>query len=107
MFYCIDSKNNVEHYFAYHVSLFLHFGKMGCFLFIFQKVGFKPLFSGYFAYYACFFLTKLLIGGLDNYKKPNKVNRLKRNKKSLAVRLRIKRWCTEYPQLLPSNLRFD
>ncbi|EJP29820.1 hypothetical protein HMPREF1128_1574 [Haemophilus sputorum HK 2154] len=37
MFYGIDYKNNVGHYFAYHVSLFLHFGKMDSFLFIFQK----------------------------------------------------------------------
>ena len=42
MFYGIYGKNIVEYYLMYHVSLFLHFGKMGSFLFIFQKVGLKP-----------------------------------------------------------------
>ncbi|MWP83865.1 hypothetical protein F9874_08505 [Glaesserella parasuis] len=36
-------KNNVEYYFVYHVSLFSDFGKMGSFLFIFQKRGLKAL----------------------------------------------------------------
>ncbi|MDE4033315.1 hypothetical protein NUS60_07940, partial [Glaesserella parasuis] len=37
-------KNNVEYYFVYHVSLFSDFGKMGSFLFIFQKRGLKALY---------------------------------------------------------------
>ncbi|WP_410685830.1 hypothetical protein [Avibacterium paragallinarum] len=40
MFYGIGDKNNVENYLICHVSLFLHFGKMGSFLFIFQKEGY-------------------------------------------------------------------
>jgi len=38
MFYYINNgKNNAEDDLIYHVSLFLHFGKMDSFLFIFQK----------------------------------------------------------------------
>ncbi|MWP97354.1 hypothetical protein F9855_03525, partial [Glaesserella parasuis] len=40
----IHYKNNVEYYFVYHVSLFSDFGKMGSFLFIFQKIGLKALY---------------------------------------------------------------
>ncbi|MCT8758955.1 hypothetical protein KZ322_06755, partial [Glaesserella parasuis] len=32
------------YYFVYHVSLFSDFGKMGSFLFIFQKIGLEALY---------------------------------------------------------------
>ena len=44
MFYGIDYKNNVEHYFAYHVSLLLHFGKMDSFFVHISKIGLKALY---------------------------------------------------------------
>ncbi|MDD7544860.1 hypothetical protein [Actinobacillus porcinus] len=38
------TKNIVEYYLMCHVSLFSDFGKMGSFLFIFQKIGLKALY---------------------------------------------------------------
>ena len=44
MFYGIGDKNNVENYLICHVSLFLHFGKMGSFFIHISKRGLKALY---------------------------------------------------------------